>query len=171
MLLARLVVVTLAACGSPPSRPATPAKPRPPEPTAADDFLRGCTCERLNAPVQVPSEPATIARWERAATELATLERAIADLFPAKVKCTAAINEQLAQLFTTHANVLGESRALNDTSCDHFARWRFARETDKAASGTIVSAMRGACLLLDRASLDVLNPLNITRGCTTTSMR
>nr|MBA3503936.1 hypothetical protein [Deltaproteobacteria bacterium] len=64
----------------------------------------------------------------------------------------------------------GENRALN-ASCDHFARWRFARETDKAASETIVSAMRGACLLLDRASLDVLNPLNITRGCTTTSVR
>ena len=93
--------------------------------------------------------------------------------FPARVKCTAAVNEQLAQLFTAHAHAyaISENRALNDASCDQFARWRFERETDKVPSERIISAMRGECLLLDRVSLDVLNPLTITRACTTTSMR
>jgi hypothetical protein len=166
MQLVRIVVLALVlvACGSPPK----PAKPGASEPAPVDDFFRGCTCERLNAAVQIPSPPVELARWERVAAELRTLERAIVDLFPAKVKCTAAINDQLAQLFSTHANAISESRALNDATCAHFARWRFER-TDKRLSETILSAMRGECLLLERASLDVLNALSITRGCTTVS--
>ena len=166
MQLRLAVLLALAACGSPRAKPAAAAEAAAP----AGDPNPGCSCERLNAPVEVPGQADELARWERVATQLATLETAIGDLFPRSIPCTASAREQIEQLVAAHAAALSENSVLNDETCDHFSRWRFVRWPDRGASMRLVEAMRAGCVGLDGPSLEPLNQLLITRGCTTTSL-
>ena len=159
------MLVGLVACGSPRTKRAAP------DPVVEDDPNRGCSCERLNAPIEVPAEATALARWERAAAQLATLEHAIAERLPPRVRCAEVVADDITPLLAAHAEAIRENAALNDATCDHFTRWRFARWPDHTASEAIMSALRGGCLSIDGTSREQLDELIITRGCTTVSER
>ena len=160
-----LTVAMLAACRSHPKAPATPASAATtPE---GNDFLAGCTCEQLNAPIKAPTDAAELARWQRAGTALDAVFADLAPLTPSS-PCPPTINDDVTRVLGAHADAIRESRALDAASCDHFSRWHHER-TDKAATAAVLEASLSGCLQLSGEPAKQLNGLLISRGCTAVS--
>jgi hypothetical protein len=160
MHLVRIAALFVVACGGPAKRP-------PPAPAPAPKLENGCACEGFDVPINVPTKPEVLARWERAANEIVALHEALAALFPADEKCTEAINDEVARVVATHAHALDESAALDAASCDHFARWRM-RGGVTAAERTLADATRARCMVLSDDLRQRISQTLIIRACTVT---
>ena len=149
----------LAACASPAAKPA-PAAPAPAEPT-------DCTCAQLTAPVAGPSTHERV-RWEHTATEVEVVLSEVARVMA--LPCPATVDADVSQIFAAHAAALADHRALNTSTCDHFARWAEKRmDGDGEHEIAIMQSMRSGECEVSKAASDQLDALLIIRSCTTVS--
>ena len=160
MLARHAVVVVLVGCQSQP-KPTLPTSTASTAPAASTTSSGDCSCEQLEAPVEVPADRE---RWERAAIEIDALVAGLVPLFP-NGTCAPTINDEVARVRAAHAFAVRENRALATASCEGFTRWR-TMHTDGAAAEVLLRAVRGACVHLSDASAELLLSLHVTRSCT-----
>ena len=165
-MASRLVVAgstaLLLGCGSPPHPAGEASAP------AGEYPGSGCTCDQLRAPLQLPGDATTWARWRSTAIEIDRLFEQLASLIPPDAQCAATLDADFTRALEDHAQAVREAKQLDDLSCDHFARWRMQR-TEAAASNEqmirVTDVLRG-CELLRTATAHRLSALVITRWCT-----
>jgi hypothetical protein len=138
------------------------AAPEATTPAPGDDHWRGCSCDQLNAQVEVPAAPDELARRERAAVRLASVEEQLAGVLRAEV-CAPGAAQAVADILDQRQDALRENRRLDDASCDHVGRCRFERP-DRPSLDRLTEAWR-SCLDLAAHTEEQLAGLLSVRGC------
>jgi hypothetical protein len=141
------ILIGLQGCGG-------PAAIKPPPPSAAGQGvdadprganspgdIGGCSCDRIAAPVEVPTGVAR-GRWDQARLGVARLLREL-DRVIRDRGCDATAD--ITAVLDGHTSIEVEWRELAAQSCGHFARWLEAGADIVPLEQPVVDAVRAGC--------------------------